>query len=108
MKQKVMILVVTAAIATGIFVFSYVRFTAASALPEAAPDPSASVKPPRTMRAFRSEQDLKNYFTELAAKQVRSRELNKKAEAQSSNAPTTTMADGVASGKSDDKESITN
>src|SRR5215213_5678049 len=105
MKQKVMILVAIAAIATGIFVFSCGRFIAASDLSEVDTEPAASAKPPRTMRAFRSEQELKNYFAQLSTRATK-REANKQAAANSPT--TTTMADGVASGKADDKESITN
>src|SRR3954454_24584114 len=106
MKQKVIILVAVAAIVTGIFVFSCGRFIAASDRSEAATDPPASAKPPRTMRAFRSEQELKSYFAQVSARATK-REANKQVASESS-PTTTTMADEVASGKADDKESITN
>ncbi|MEP6704006.1 MAG: hypothetical protein ABJB34_04310, partial [Acidobacteriota bacterium] len=65
-------------------------------------------KPLKTMTAFKSQQELKDFFIKLAEKQKRvadGRDLMKSESANASSAPSIAL-DGVSTGKAD--ESITN
>lgn len=90
-----------------------VAATIASAVPSlqgGAPEPepiesSVSAGPSKTMRAFRSEQELKDFFKSLAEKQ------QQHARAKSANSPLATPdadASGAAVAKDDKEESVTN
>ncbi len=115
MKKPLSILAVSLVVATAAFVFSNSRFngsiTAANTDPEIV---VAEMKPRKTMRAFRSDQELKDFFRELDEKQKRDVERQRSKSGSSSNAaspvssPSGFAADGVADKESKAEESITN
>ncbi len=67
--SAVIMLAVGAAIA-----FTSTKFDVSANVPNIVPELAAKMKPRKTMRAFRSEQELKDYFRELAEKQKRNSE----------------------------------
>ncbi len=60
----------------------------------------------KTMRAFASEDELKNYFRQLA--EERKREAGRTSSSQAAPAPAATTANGLAKAADDKQESITN
>ena len=66
-----------------------------------------AAKPRKTMRAFRSEQELKDHFGKLMERQRSERQASKSGQA-AANSPLTPLADTAAKSKDEDKESITN
>jgi hypothetical protein len=82
--MKNLILILTFTLLTGVAVMlSFdldTGFTIKAANPISDPDPVPDPKPGKTMRAFASAKELKDYFAALAEKQrKRSEELNKSA-----------------------------
>src|SRR5687767_4711052 len=71
---------------------------------------SAGIRAPKTMRPFKSEQDLKDFFKKLAGKQNRDRREAKAKFSVSANAsPGAPLAlDGVSSEKQEVDDSVTN
>jgi hypothetical protein len=111
MKKTISILFVSLIVATAAFVFSNSRFNGSITTANTNPELAAEMKPRKTMRAFRSDQELKDYFREMAEKQKRdverrSEKAKSSSMANSSGAPLAkSSVDGVAADKED---SITN
>ena len=111
MKKTISILFVSLVVATAAFVFSGGKFsgsiTAANTDPEIA---VVGMIPKKTMRAFRSEQELKDFFRELAEKQKRDvqRQSSKSAVSDSAANSSGLAAPSAASDSKAESESITN
>lgn len=98
------------------FVFSNVGFNGSTTTAIDAPEIAVAIKPRKTMRAFRSEQEMKDYFRELAERQRRDAERRKESSANSvaksgSSVPLASpAADGMPLDGVDSKaeESVTN
>ena len=106
MKRKVLSLAVALSAAAGFFVFSCGRFSAASDLTKVDLDMAEDQKPAKTMRAFRTDEELKEYFRRLAEK-VKTRAA--KNEQQTSNTAAVASPSAVTmDGAKADGESITN
>ena len=112
MKKTVSISAAILVIAASIFVFSNARFNGSITAANTEVDPAAEAsKPKKTMRAFRSEQELKDYFHELQERQRREnarRTVKMKSDtAGNANAPSATPATGAKDEKEAD-DSVTN
>lgn len=68
-------------------------------------DPEVKHKPRKTMRAFGSEQELKNYFKELAERQ---RRVSRRMESMAAPMAVSKAADGASFSKAKEEESVTN
>lgn len=96
------------------FVFSNVGFNGSTTTAIDAPEIAVAIKPRKTMRAFRSEQEMKDYFRELAERQRRDAERRKESSANSaaksgSSVPLASpAADGMNLNDSKAEESVTN
>lgn len=100
MKQKLLILAAVSCAAAGIFIFSCNSSSSASV----AVDPAE--RPGRTMRPFRNEQELKEYFAAVAASR---RERDSETKQQASNSALSPTADtGAVDKLASEDESITN
>ncbi len=117
MKKTISITAAIVVIAASAFVFSNVRFNGSITAANTEIDPAVSElsKPKKTLKAFRSEQELRDYFRALEEK--RKRDAQRRAPAKStanSGAPAASPSlsvDGVAAESAkDDKEedSVTN
>ena len=117
MKKTISITGATVVIAVSAFVFSNVRFNGSITAANTENDPALSElsKPKKTLRAFRSEQELRDYFRALEEK--RKRDMQRRAPAKSaanSGAPVASPSfsvDGAASEAAKDSkedDSVTN
>lgn len=112
MKRTISISAAMLVIAASVIIFSSSRFNGSIAVANTEIDPAAAelAKPKKTMRAFASEQELKNYFREWAEKQRRDQEGRRAKSESSSNASglaaPSASADAEKSAKEDD--SVTN
>ena len=109
MKKRLIASVVFVSAAIAAIIYS----GSMSAAPEPAPGPELTVasKPGKTMTAFASAQELKDYFKQLAEKQRGRADLGGMAKAESNAAASPSVAmsmDGVSDFKAKDDESITN
>ncbi len=113
MKRTISISAAIVLIAVSVFIFTNARFNGSITAANTAADPTGEPsKPKKTMRAFSSEQELKDYFAAWA--EARKRDQAKRSPAKaSSNA--SSLADGVAASpsaesekQSKDDESVTN
>ena len=105
-------------IAASVIVFSLSRFTGSVAVANTEVDPAGLAKPKKTMRAFTSEQELKDYFRVLEEKRRRDSERRAEKSKTSSSenssglasAPSASPASADAQSAKDDKEedSVTN
>lgn len=115
MKKPILIFAVATLVTLTSIVFSSGKFNASINAANTIPEIIAGSKPPKTMRAFRSERELQDYFRSMAAKQRRDgdrRNSSKKSasadSALASPASPTIMADGVAAKSANEAETITN
>ena len=115
MKKTISITAAVVVIAASAFIFSNARFNGSitAAITEVDPVAAELSKPKKTLRAFRSEQELKDYFRALEEK--RKRDAQRRAPAKSAaNAPSASpsfSADGVAAEAAKDSkedDSVTN
>ncbi len=114
MKKTLSILGAIVVVATAAFVFSSGRFSGSITAANTETDPAiATLKPRKTMRAFRSEQELKDFFRELAEKQKRDAERQRSKSSSSANAAAPASSpgmsvDGLAAKDDKAEESVTN
>src|SRR5688572_13796627 len=117
MKKTISITAAVLVIAASAFVFSNARFNGSitAAITEIDPAVAELAKPKKTLRAFRSEQELRDYFRSLEEKRKRDAQRRPVAKsAANSNAPSASpamSADGVAAESAKDAkedDSVTN
>ncbi|MGQ0542698.1 MAG: beta-propeller domain-containing protein [Blastocatellia bacterium] len=114
MKKPILVTAVIMLAVVAAIAFSSARSDAPANVLHIFPESIAEMKPRKTMRAFRSEQELKDYFRELAEKQKRdTRNQNENQKAGSLSNSTTlaspsSVADGLSSNDSKAEESVTN
>src|SRR5688572_18998208 len=117
MKKTMSIIAAVMVIAASAFVFSTARFNGSITTANTEVDPAAAElsKPKKTLRAFRSEQELRDYFRSLEEKRKRDAQRRPVAKsAANSNAPSASpamSADGVAAESAKDAkedDSVTN
>lgn len=98
MKRTISISAAILLIAASVFVFTNARFNGSITAANSTVDPTAELlKPKKTMRAFGSEQELKDYFKTWAEARKRDQERRVPAKAASN---TGVLADGVAASPS--------
>src|SRR5580765_6193757 len=105
MKRSILGLVVLVSLAVVAIVVSAERFNPIENV-DPGTETDLAAKPRKTMRAFRSEQELKDHFRKLLEKQRNERE--KSSSGVAANSPTVTLSDSAAKSKDEDKETITN
>jgi hypothetical protein len=105
MKRSILGLVVLVSLAVVAIVVSAERFNPIENV-DPVTETDLAAKPRKTMRAFRSEQELKDHFRKLLEKQRNERE--KSSSGVAANSPTVTLSDSAAKSKDEDKETITN
>lgn len=114
MKKIFLFLIVSLVAATAAFIYSRGRINGSIPNAHTSPEIIAEMKPRKTMRAFRSEQELKDFFRELAEKQKRDtahRSGKLKAissENSATSASPSSVAEGISSQDSKAEESVTN
>ncbi len=112
MKKTVSISAAILVIAASIFIFTNAKFNGSITAANTLADPAAeALKPKKTMRAFRSEQELKDYFRVLQERRRQENGRNeakmKAASAGNANAPSATPASADSAAKEAD-DSVTN
>ncbi|MCC7307770.1 MAG: beta-propeller domain-containing protein [Acidobacteria bacterium] len=108
MKKTISISAAVLVAAVSIFIFSSARFSGSITAANTDIDPAAveSAKPKKTLRAFRSEQELKDYFRQLDDKRKRDLRAAKSEAQATGNAMSATPSAAKESKDSDD--SVTN
>jgi hypothetical protein len=112
MKKTLIVSVVL--ISAAVAAIAYSNVTLDLQVPAVVEEMTAGIKPPRTMRAFRSGQELKDFFKKLAEKQKREserRDAQQKSSASANATPGAPLAnaysvDGLSGAKEED--SVTN
>ena len=109
MKKPVSISAAVIVIAVSIFFFLQSRSGVSISAANPGPDPAVT-KPKKTMRAFRSEQELRDYFRTLEEKRKRDagRQSAKLKAASNESATTSAAPSGFAVDGADTEDSVTN
>ena len=114
MKKTISILAALLVTAAAMVVFSSGRFTGSVTVANNVADPAAeALRPRKTMRAFRSEQELKDYFRQWQEKQKgeserRSGNMNTSASSADSSGMVAASPSAAAKESKDADESVTN
>ena len=114
MKRPILLTIAALSVAVAVFVISGVRFGASKVEANAISEHTTAERPQKTMRAFRSDQELNEYFHQLAEKQRRESERGRAGsgatdKTASNAAPMGSPSAEAQSGKvSKDEDSVTN
>ncbi len=110
MKKTLSILAALLMIAASVLIFSNTRFNGTITEANAELDPAGAemTKPKKAMRAFRSEQELKDYFRAWQERNKRDRQLRAAKSDSSANESSLSASPSAASKDAKEEDSVTN
>ena len=111
MKKTISITAATVVIVVSTLVFSNTRFNGSITAANTDPADPGSYKPKKTLKAFRSEQELRDYFRAWEEKRKRDAQRSPAKSTANSAVPASPSADGMASESAKDskeEDSVTN